>query len=835
VGLTVLLLLVAPLLLSEHQVRQVVVKRIEIAMKRPVAIEGVDLAFFPSLRCRLQGVRLGDRPAPGQPLVEASSINLRVGLLPLLRRQIEVTGVEIERPLLDMVLAPETQERPSGEATAPPPGGLNLRVQKLSIQDGRVIVRLPDGSPLVEIGGLQENLSASLSSGGRITLSGRTEIDSVRVRMVGGASLGQGLRPTLDKKLAYSLTDSVLAIEEATLDVAGLPIRVSGRVSSIGGAQPNLDLTLEGGPGEVREIAGLIPAGMAPGVGDLESSGTLRVSGRIAGPAERSFFDVHVLLEDGRVASPMLPQPLEGIRLAMRAGPDTLQIDEFSARAGSSRLRAKATLTQYQTPAPVYLAAVDADVDLAMLNGFYTNPDSIRLSGRAAAQIVAEGSAARPEDMAIAGTATFSGVGAEGMALPLPVRDLQGDVVLEGPAMSLRNVRTRFGKSDLAARGTVSNYMALVPPAPGAPPRDMGRARADLTVSAGLLDLNELMAQNEARAQAAGGAKGMSTADLILPPVDGAVRLSAEKILFQEIEILRSSGLVRFDRGRILAENLVCDIFGGTARVDGSVDLTTPATPLADLTADVRDAAVAQLFRAAPNLNRYGALAGHLQGNISLNAQLKGSLTDSLRLDPASLTSTGSLSIGDARLSDYPLQTAVASFLSAPQLRDLGISQWQQSFHIRDGRLEIDQLGLTAGGVDLVASGYQALDGALAMKFDLLLPANLSESIKQRLPGGAAALVTGADGRVFVPLELGGNIRSAQVSVSSERLASAAKEQVTQRLAQERARLEQEARRKAEEAISRRLPGPDSTSVLEKGKEAVKEEVKDRLGRIFGR
>jgi autotransporter translocation and assembly factor TamB len=263
-----------------------------------------------------------------------------------------------------------------------------------------------------------------------------------------------------------------------------------------------------------------------------------------------------------------------------------------------------------------------------MLNGFYTDPDSIRLSGRAVAQIVAEGTAAHPEQARVAGTATLTGVGAEGKALPLPVRDLQGDVVLSGGTMSLRGFRTRFGASDLSAEGVIDNYMAMTPPAPGAPPRDLGRARADVAVRAGLLDVNELIAQNEARAKAAGGRKAPSAADLILPPLDGVVRLSADRIAVREIEIRQASGLLRLDHGRIRAENLVCDVFDGTARLDGSLDLTAGATPLADFTADIRQAAVEQLYKAVPNLNRYGNLAGHLQGRVSARAHLQGALTD---------------------------------------------------------------------------------------------------------------------------------------------------------------------------------------------------------------
>ena len=66
-----------------------------------------------------------------------------------------------------------------------------FKIDALSVRDGRVRVRAADGSPLVELAGISEDIEAEATAEGDIRLSGQTKIDSLRVHLPAG-DLGQG-------------------------------------------------------------------------------------------------------------------------------------------------------------------------------------------------------------------------------------------------------------------------------------------------------------------------------------------------------------------------------------------------------------------------------------------------------------------------------------------------------------------------------------------------------------------------------------------------------------------------------------------------------------------
>lgn len=883
-GLVLLGLVLAAAFIPKEWVRRTVVAQLESRLKRPVRVETFDFAVFPRLRLDLEGVDVGGTAAPGAPHLAARSVGLGMRLLPLLQRRIEITSLEIREPRVVMLLeSPEARAQRPPAPAAPSSTGtpVEMQVQSFRIDDGRVSIRLPEGTPFLEIAGLDEELSGGLSRSGEISLRGTTTVDSLRLHLASGGVIGDGLRLKLTKNLGYDTGAGVLALREATLDLAGVPVAITGQVSGLGGrpaaaagtagspvggstgsapegsagssvggstgsapasgaASPTLDLSLRGGPAEVDEIVGLLPSSLFPRREGMSSSGTLRLEGVVRGPATDADFRIDLALENGRIQDPALPQPVEGIVLRLSADPESVQVSEFAARVGESALRARATLFDYQR-VPQFLVAADLEADLGAVAGFYAPPDSLELSGRATAQVIAEGRADRPDAVRFSGTARLAGVRAAGPNLPAPLEGLQGTVLFSEQTANLEDLRGRLGGSDFALSGVIRNLAALRPPArgpDGAVAAAAGRARMDLQLRSRRLDLDELFPDPNAGRNGAGGRRAVPPGPLPeLPPIDGDVRISADQLIWRGINAADARGVVRIDRGIVTFDRLVFEAFDGATALSGRIDLTDRARPTFDIDAETRNVNVPAFFAYAKSLERFGRVGSYLAGRMNARAHLAGALTDSMALDPATLASQGSFGVTEAEMRDHPIQGAVASFLNAPQLRSLAFSDWTQTFRIEQGRLNIEGLSLRARGVELLADGWQAIDGTMEMRFDLILPPELTAGLQAKLPAAAAgALPAAPDGRVLVPLQLAGRIESPSISLDTGRLTAAAREQAAARLAAERARLEEEARRQAGRLLDRALGGAkaDSADSVPPPRQRIEEEVKDRLGRILG-
>lgn len=846
IAVVILALVLVALFFPADRARQIAVAQLETRLHRPVAIADAHVRIFPTFKVDLRGIQIGGpAPAPNVPVISVAALRVGLRLLPLLQRRIDVSAIDVDQPRILMILT----QQPPPSAGAPParPAGkpLALRVRHLGIHDGAIAVWLPDGTPFLHLAGLSEDLVADMSAGGDVDVKGQLAIDTLRVQMA-GAEIGQGIRIRLDHDLHYEQGRDLLTVRNGVLHVGDVPVAVRGTVTGLRGAEPVLDVSLQGGPAQLSDIVGMIPVHLMPqSAGEVKSSGTLTVNGAVRGTMKQPDFTVDVLLDNGRIEAPkVLPQPIDGIRLKLHARPDTVDVQEFAARSARTSVRGSVTLTDYRR-SPAFRLAADADLDLGAISGLLIPPDSMRLGGSVSARLVAEGRTSAPADANLDGLIHFASVSADGKALPHPVTNGNGDIILHNQAVAMRGLSLKFGSSDLVLDGSLTNPLALMPPPKGkamAIPVPRGRPRFEFALRSDLLDLNELLAGPQMKI------------NLALPPADGVIALTCGRLLLQRIEATNVKGRVTVDHGIVQLQNLGMNSLGGTASMNGSIDLSAmeppaargraitkgvapspQARPRVDLTADAQGIGVDKLFALAPALDRFGHLNGFLTGALSVRASLRGSLTDSLALDLPSLASSGNLEILGGRLTSQPIQQALVGFINVPQLNNISIEDWKQAFTIEQGRININGLNIRAGDVELTANGWQSIDGTTEMTIDLMLPRALSSAISSKLPAEAAAvLLSGSDPRVYLPLQLKGKAVSPTVSLNTSQLTAAASQQAEARLNQEKARLADEARRQAQGLIQKNLP-----DTLRKGlgldSLQIKKDVLNRLGKIFGK
>ncbi|MBD3235422.1 MAG: AsmA family protein [Candidatus Eisenbacteria bacterium] len=891
-ALLVIVVLVLPLLIPKQQVRDWIVARAERELERPVAVGSVGAGLLPRPWVRLGEIELGE--APGQPAsrITAESVTLRLSLLPLLQRRAEVTSILIERPHFEMTLPGElpaggaagddapgqgagsasADHRASGAFAEAAPAGegipligsgdgaaagegagegaaeggraavsspVEIEIHELQIRDGSLAILHPGGKPFLEIGRLEERLSAQFSRQAVIALEGQTEIDELQLHLPAGA-LGHGLQVRLTKRLSLDTNADRLEIEQATLALGELPVEVQGAVAGLSAGAPIADLHLSGGPARVEEIMAYVPASLLAGTEDVRSSGTLELSARIEGalvPPEPSRegqkellppadFTVDFSLAEGRIEHPELPAALEGLAIEVHATPDTLHLPSIALRSGTSRLHADAIVSDY-IAAPRFRGALDAQIDLALFDGV----ESLQLSGSASAKLTASGPLDRPGEVRADGTVRLQDLNASGPELPLPIADLNADLTLRGEKLRIRQLAGRIGASDLRLTGEVAGYRALDPAvwttaADGGesalePARiDLEPARIDLELHSEHLDLDALMLQPPGGEGAPSGGRDArdagdhgsgGDASEPIPPtaalgvIEGRITAEVGELVLNRARARDVKARLRLDRGRIFLESAGGLAFGGTVAAEGEIDFRDAANPRFDVQTHVHQVEARKLYDYAAGLSRFGRLGGFLSGRIDASAKMSGALDDSLALELGSLDSEGRLETQDAELGGHPLQQSLSSYLSVPQLERLEISDWIQPFRIQNGRLTIDGMQLRAGEIELSGSGWQAIDGSVGLEFELLLPPELSERIRGKVPAELQPVLfePGEGERVLVPLEVTGRLPKPKVGLDEARLRATLRQRATELLEEERDDLEQKLRDRLEGLFKR--------------------------------
>lgn len=156
-GLLVLLLgavLAAPQLVDWNAYKDEIAAQAERYTGRPLAIDGdLSLRLLPTPTLRVNKVRLANLAGGSEPeMARLESLNVRVALAPLLRLAVQVEEVTLVRPVILLerladgranwsFTRPGTEAGPPGAAAPAPEAGPAVSLERLAIEDGRVIYR----------------------------------------------------------------------------------------------------------------------------------------------------------------------------------------------------------------------------------------------------------------------------------------------------------------------------------------------------------------------------------------------------------------------------------------------------------------------------------------------------------------------------------------------------------------------------------------------------------------------------------------------------------------------------------------------------------------------
>src|SRR5262249_46769051 len=135
------------MLTDVNRYRSVIQAQLEYQLGRKVTLGTMSLGFVP-LRFQVKDPVIADDPAFGgqRPFVQAANLDVRVNLSELLKGNVNVQSLELERPTVELIQNKagvwnfSTLGRPSEKESGPQGDGKSrgLSIDKLTIRDGQV-------------------------------------------------------------------------------------------------------------------------------------------------------------------------------------------------------------------------------------------------------------------------------------------------------------------------------------------------------------------------------------------------------------------------------------------------------------------------------------------------------------------------------------------------------------------------------------------------------------------------------------------------------------------------------------------------------------------------
>lgn len=272
-------------------------------------------------------------------------------------------------------------------------------------------------------------------------------------------------------------------------------------------------------------------------------------------------------------------------------------------------------------------------------------------------------------------------------------------------------------------------------------------------------------------AVSSGGSKPLEP--IKAPPVSVNGEIVVEEGRFEKISFTNLSALLSQKESLFSLDELKLEAFSG--RLSGSAWTDLGALPISYGTKMVMTGV--QINDA---LSAVSGLNGIVYGKASMDVSIQGQGTEYADLEKY-LSGRGAVKAADGRITTANLQGGAARAASLLGLEgndsETRFEDMNVSFAIKDGKVNVSNMRLATGGYSLKAQGDIGLDKSL----DLTSRMTLSKEKSDQIPEKRRRLFPREpDGRVQIPLKIGGSVTKPRIGLDTSAMDAAVKEEVKQ-------------------------------------------------------
>jgi uncharacterized protein involved in outer membrane biogenesis len=820
VGLVVLAWVALAILLPPAKVKSLVESQLHSALRREARFDGASVGLWPPVRLSVRKLELAEPGgfAEGSAF-SAAAIDLDLDVFALLTRRVSVRRLTVERPAIHVVLRPDGTTNLDSLGAPPKPGApppaMDLDVRAFAIRGGRVLIDDLRAGRRTAFA-LETTTSLLAEHGGeRIATSGVTELSELAfgpLTATKAADLNAGLAKLVfhvEHRGKFDAKQNRLALERLALALGRTQLVLSGLVDDVG-PRARFDLRAKGDGVDFGQVLSWVAVADAKAVRGLSGRGTmafdLTARGAAAAPGAAPAIPAvtgWLTVKDAAFRYAGAPVGVEGLHFSTRFAPDTVTIPDLAASVSGQPVRARLRATRFADPLVDF--AVQGNIDLAAIAPLVAPPGA-KLSGHADADVRGSGRAKDPGSLALDGRATLRDVSVESKELPKKIEAVNGVVLLSPQRAAVQNLTARAGASSYTIDATVTRPLALMARPDSVPP-----AGVTFDFRSPHLDLAELLPTTP-------GAP-------FLPNAKGGGRVHIDRLIQGKLDVKDVNATVSLAPAALEAPNFSLTGYGGSITGNAKFDLRDTRKPAYAIQAKVANVQADSL------LSAWTPAKGLLRGTLSTDLTFSGAgqQPDDVK---RTLTLVGLASLAQGQLGPGPSLEAIAQLVKIPQLREVKFKDLKLPLRIERGRLITDAVSLSGPSGDWNLSGAVGFDGALDYAVSVTLPPEAAAALNARSALAAGALADDK-GRMLLDLHVGGSAKAPRVAWNTQAMRDRLAGRASQALAEQRAKLEAEARASAAQALQQRL-GLAADSARSVSTQQQVQAAKDSLRRAAG-
>lgn len=613
-----------------------------------------------------------------------------------------------------------------------------LNLKKITVNDCSFVYQNDSTKMKVTLNKWNGDLHGDFSAS-ETTLNTNSTIGEVTFVMDGIPYLNK-IQGVADATINANLDKMQFSFKESNLQLNDLKASIDGTFAMVGKDYEDMefDLKLNAPDTQFKDILSLVPAMYTADFKDVKTSGTAKLEAYIKGlmhgdsyPA----FDVKIIVNDAMFQYPSLPKAVNNINVAMAINSkggslDNMIIDisKFSFNLGGNPFSGSLNVSTPMSD-PNLKAQANGTIDLGMIKDVYPLEKGTALNGKMIANlnVAARMSAIEKEqyeNVSAAGSLKLSN-------MTYKSQDMQ-DVVINDAGLefspryvNLSSLNLKIGKNDLSATGRLENFIAYAL-------KDQ-TLKGQLNIKSNYLNANDFISSETAGTEETASS---TTEDIIIPKnIDFVLNAALNQIVYGKMNITNMVGNMTVKNGVLTLNNVGANALGGSCKVSGTYDTSSPKTPKVNFDLALSKVSFAETFKSVESVQKFAPIFEKLGGTYSMNFKFNTSLGETIMQTLASLTGSGALQTNDVKIEGVEALTALSSSLKTDALKSFSTKDLNLPFTINNGKLNTKPFNVNFGnGGVMKLEGATGLDQSIDYKGTVTLPKSLANHYVSSVP-----------------------------------------------------------------------------------------------------
>lgn len=759
----------ASLLFPAERVRALVEAEASKTLAMPVKVGklGLTLLGLPSLRAT--DIVVGPARSGEPPLASVKSVSVRVALLPLLGRRIEIVSFRLVAPKVYLITRrdgsvnlPAAADTTKPKKSGPPAFPIPITLKSFSIRDGAVIIADEAKNTETELADISQDLS--LRIGGKfesIESAGKLEIGRVAVRSGGKALPLSGLRIGFAHALAGNPSAGNFTLSKGELSLNGLPVKITG---TLGGWKTG-SFRVETGTLDAAKLIAALPDSILPNKREVTATGTVSLALDFtldaAGAKPRATYTGELALRGMSVAVKGLPKRIDSLQSTVAVTDTALEFRNTEIRIGGSRASLSGTVRNYLSK-PVLALATEGSISLDEVVAALPALTPTGLAGGVTFDIRVEGPAVRPDSLRLNGRADLRNLR---VTVPKVLRnpaEMTGLLRISPAAMDLTGLAVKTGKSDFTLTGRLTDYLNLFPARRGAPVRLTG------SLTSNLFDIGDMFIIDKNTPFVKPWDLEKPLKNLPVPPtLDSELKIGLKRVVFGKLAADSTRGTVTLGKGVLELSGLTASAYRGTLTGRTTVNFSNPDRFTYAGGFDLKT------LDAATFLSSFFGAGDNFRGRFSSGFSFSGAGLDSVSFFK-NLKGEGSVLLENGQFLNWEFTKRLGNTLKFLDFDTLDFDTLQTTFSIADQRVFTPALAVRTAYGDFTLSGNTGFDTSLA--YDIMFKLN-AKAANSFLHGDLADLISGSSApELYLTAE--GTLKNPKFTIDRARSGKAVKEKV---------------------------------------------------------